>query len=537
MAVADAMDAKALQALDGLELNNADFKQMPDTPRYGRLRGMLVRREIYDDLMGSRDFVPDDPGWAQRLLGFGGVGTKVTQVWKMSKVSLNIPGHIRNMVSNAVMLQLSGVPLHRLPVLFARAMRQVRANGTHWQIAKKYGVTESTFSAQELYRARRDLLELERDIRGMSWLNAVKSLAALVGDKAGDAYQFVEAVHKTVKIIDAMERQGLTEDKAALEAQKWLFDYSLVNRNVRYARNAPVGAPFVTFTAKVAPRLAEVALLHPQRFLPWVALMYGMQAWAMSMFGGDDDEWEKLKHALPKWMQEKGHIAFLPFRDDAGRLQAADLSYFFPWSQWSEMAMDLAKGDPLGAVKSLGVFSGPIPDLLTAIKTNEDAFTGRQIVNPGDPLPQRAASVLTYLYDMAAPPMISSNGVVSPMWLFGPEYGGKLAQAATGATNKLGDQKATVGQALIRLGGLNVYGIDPELTRAANLMTMRHDMSLTQKAMQSKLQNQGLTPEQQKFYADLYQSELIKRQEEFDKYDKESEVPAFAKRIPKESVN
>lgn len=537
MAVADAMDTKALQALDGLELNNADFKQMPDTPRYGRLRGMLVRREIYDDLMGSRDFVPDDPGWAQRLLGFGGVGTKVTQVWKMSKVSLNIPGQIRNMVSNAVMLQLSGVPLHRLPVLFARAMRQVRANGMHWQIAKKYGVTESTFSAQELYRARRDLLELERDMRGMSWWNAIKSLAALVGDKAGDAYQFVEAVHKTVKIIDAMERQGLTEDKAALEAQKWLFDYSLVNRNVRYARNAPVGAPFITFTAKVAPRLAEVALLHPQRFLPWVALMYGMQAWAMSMFGGDDDEWEKLKHALPKWMQEKGHIAFLPFRDDAGRLQAADLSYFFPWSQWSELAMDMAHGDLLGAVKSLGVFSGPIPDLLTAIKTNEDAFTGRQIVNPGDPLPQRAASVLIYLYDMAAPPMISSNGVVSPMWLFGPEYGGKLAQAATGATNKLGDQKATVWQALIRLGGLNVYGIDPELTRAANLMTMMHDMSLTQKAMQSKLQNQGLTPEQQKFYADLYQSELIKRQEEFNKYDKESEVPDFAKRTPQEAVN
>jgi hypothetical protein len=528
--VAGQMEAVADRALDGADLKNADYKQLPDTPRYGRLRGLLVRKEIYDDLMGAQDFLPKDPGWAQQLLGYGGIGTKATQLWKMSKVSLNIPGQVRNAISNAVLLQLSGVPLHRLPTLMGRALTQLRTDGKHWKIAKKYGVTASTFQANEMYRARRDLIELERSVRGMSpWL-AVKSVAAAIGDVAGDAYQFTEALFKTVKLIDAMERQGLSEEEAALEAQKWLFDYSLLDRNVRYLRNAPMGAPFLTFTTKVLPRLAEVALLHPQRLLPWVALLYGMQMWAQAVFGGDDDEWDQLKKALPEWMQDKGHIAFLPFRDDAGRLQAADLSYFFPWAQWTELVQNTATGEVGKAIKNLGVLSGPITEVISAIKTGKDSFTGRDIVEEGDPASKQALAYLAYTWDLAMPPMMTTNGVVSPLWALDPAYGGKLAQAVTGATNRAGDEKATLGQAASRLVGLNIYGVDPDKTRAANIRSMAGDIKATQQRLREKLGNLGLTPEQRDKLVNDYTEEIKRRAAELEKYTSESEVPAFSKK-------
>lgn len=528
-AIADEMETAADAALGDADLTDKDYKQIPNAARYGRLRGLMVRSEIYDDLMGTQDFMPRDPGWVEKTLGYGGLATKATQLWKMSKVALNPPGQVRNAISNAVMLNLSGVPLHRFPLLAARAIKQIRHGGKHWKIAQKYGVTESTFQAQEMFRARRDLLDLERDLKGMTPMVAIKSVGAAIADFAGDAYQATEAVFKTLKIMDAMERQGLTEEAAALEAQKWLFDYSLLNRNIRYARNAPIGAPFATFTAKVLPRLAEVALLHPWRFLPWVALMYGMQAWVQAVFGGDDDEWEQLEKALPQWMQDKGHIAFLPWRDDAGRLQAVDLSYFFPWSQWSEFATKAIKADALGAIKSLGLFGGPVTEIAAAIKTNEDSFTGRDIVNPDDPASERAASLLAYTWDMAMPPFMTSNGVVSPLWLVGPEYGGKLAQATTGATNKMGDQKSTFGQAASRMVGFNAYGIDPELTRAQNMLAMKYGMDRMVKRLESKLQNQGLTEEQKERLTKTYSEAIAERMKEYQEYEKEAVVPEFAK--------
>jgi hypothetical protein len=531
--IAEEMETAASSAMQGADFNRKDYKQIPNTPRYGRLRGIHVRTEIYDDLMGAQDFIPKDPGWAQKMLGYGGWGTKATQMWKMSKVALNPPGQIRNVISNGFMMQLSGVPFHRMPALMARAISQIRNGGQHWKVAQKYGVTESTFQAQEMFRARRDLIELERDMKGMSPWNAMKSVAAAITDFAGDAYQASEALFKTVKIMDAMERQGLSESEAAIEAQKWLFDYSLINKNTRYLRNAPVGAPFLTYTTKVLPRLLEVAALHPYRFLPYVAMYYGLQMWVRATFGGDDDQWEQLKKALPEWMQKKNGIAFLPFRDEAGRLQAVDVSYFFPWSQWADFGTSAARGDAMAALKAMGVAGGPIPDVLSAWKTGKDAFSGRDIINEGDPPAEQAAALLAYAYDMAMPPFISSHGVISPLWLVDPAYGGKFAQAVTGSTNRAGDERSTYGQAMGRLVGLNAYGIDPELTRGSNLAQMQADVQKSAARLRSKLGDQGLSEERREAIVKAYSEEMDRRIKLLEEYEKASEVPEFAKREAK----
>jgi len=156
----------------------------------------------------------------------------------MSKVAANPPTQVRNLVSNLVLLQLSGVPIHSIPRLFAAAIKEIRTNGKYWRIAKKHGVTESTFANQELFRIERDILDLEARLeKGVVNLATFKNMAGIMVEFAGDTYQLMEAIGKTMKIMDAMKREGMSESDAAMEAQKWLYDYSLIPPAERYLRN------------------------------------------------------------------------------------------------------------------------------------------------------------------------------------------------------------------------------------------------------------------------------------------------------------
>ncbi len=521
------MRKAANQALGNASaIDHKVYKQIPDTRRYGLLRGMWVRREIFDDIMGASQIVNAEPTWFENWFGFGGKGTKLTQWWKFTKVALNPPGQIRNFLSNMVMLQLSGVGLHKLPFRLIEAARDIANNGPYWKVAKKYGVTESTFTAQEMFRVKRDLLELEAQTGKANSLRWLMTAGASFLDKVSDLYQFSEALGKTIKIIDEMKK-GRSEAEAAIEAQKWLFDYSLVPQSVRLARNAPIGMPFITYQIKVMPRLLEVAAKHPWRFLPWAGLLYGMQMAVASLFGVDDDELEKLKKALPQWLQDRGHTVFLPWRDDDGRIQVADVGYFFPWTWFSTFGKHVADGkiekalvDDIG-----GQFSAPIIGAASALMSNYDNFTKRPIYNSADPVSYQAASIANFAYDLMAPPFLSSHGVVSPMGLLDKQFGGKMTQALADTTNRFGDPKATEAQAIGALVGANFYGMDPEHTRITNMQVMNAKVMDVERQLRYRLMDQGLTETQRAKYLADYQARMQALAEEMQEYGRASEVP------------
>jgi len=64
--IATDMRKKALAAMAEMPREHEDYKRIPDTPRYGLLRGLMVRREIHDDLVGLGSGVPGDASWARR---------------------------------------------------------------------------------------------------------------------------------------------------------------------------------------------------------------------------------------------------------------------------------------------------------------------------------------------------------------------------------------------------------------------------------------------------------------------------------------
>ena len=516
--LADRMEEAGRSAMDAMDADKIpdDFKQMPNSPRYGALRGLIVRKEIYNDVVGTLRITTGDESFAERILGHGGLATKATQLWKWSKVAANPPAQIRNFVSNGVLLHLSGVPFHKVPLRVIQAVKQIRAKAQgrpasewkHYDVARRYGVTESTFSAQELLRMERDLLALEARNANKISLATLKHLAGIVMDKTGDWYQFAEALFKTAKIIDAMERQNLSEGDAAIEAQKWLFDYSLVGPSTRYLRNAPVGMPFLTFQLKALPRMLEVARTAPWRFLPYV-----LTSLVAGMADVDDDDVKALQKALPEWLQSRGHAYVLPVKDDDGRWQAMDFGYFLPWTMWTSLVTETSKGELGDAMMTSGMLGGPLPDMIAAIQTNRDPFTGRDIINEADPPATQAMSMLTYLWSMAMPTWLTNYGA-----------GGHLWRALEGEVDRQGLPKTTVGQAGLRMFGVNLYPIDPEVSRAQNLRHMRFEISEINRRMRQQLRSPSLTADDRQEIRDEYMALIKRRMEQMAKYAAESKV-------------
>jgi hypothetical protein len=517
-ALANRMDAVADPAMEALAVeDHTDWKQLPDSPRYGRMRGLYVRKEVHDDLVGVYELQPEDMKWwqPQSFLGYGGVGTKATQLWKVGKVTLNPGSQVRNIISNMVMLQLSGVAMHRLPGRIVQAMTEIANDkGAGWDVAKKYGAKQATFASQELMDLKRDAIRIQLATTKDHPIKRIAALAALMSspvlDKARDFHQFWEYVGKTAKIIDEMAK-GKGEAEAAIEAQKWLFDYSLVSPGVRYLRNAPIGSPFLTWLVKAAPRLAEVVMFHPQRLLPWIGLYYSLPMLAAAAVGGDEDDWKAMKESMAAWAQKRSMMVPVPWRDDAGRIQFTDLGPFLPWTMFSDAAGAIGKGDVAGAatgVASSFISGGPIGSMLAALATGGvDPFTDRPIVPPGEPTGRAIGHWASYLWTLWAPPWVTESG-----------FAGKMTNAMTGSTNKYGDPRTTAGQAAATLVGLNLYGVNPDTTFALEATRMQKEIADVRIRMVQTLQDRGLSPERRQEIVLEYTDEMRRRAQKLEEY-------------------
>lgn len=452
-----------------------------------------------------------------------------------SKVAANPPAQVRNVVSNLILLHLSGVPMYRIPGLIRRAIKELRTKGKYYKIAVKHGFTSSTFSAQEMIRIDREMLDLHRRAEGGLGLPHLQQIGAEIVNWTGDRYQDAEMMGKLIKIIYEMETNNMPESDAILEAQEWLFDYSLVGKRTRFLRNAPIGAPFLTFYLKVLPRLLEVATTKPWRFLPYAALMYGMPALVGAFSGADDDEMEKLQKTLPQWLQDRGHALFLPGRDEHGRWRAVDIGYFLPWTMWTDIGGSIygvtegaitGKGtDSLGDIfRMTGLFTGPLPNIIAAVTTGRDAFTGKEIIHEEDPGGEQLAASLTYMYGMFAPPWLTG------MWPFNEHAltkgaTGHLYEAVTGRVNRYGDPKSTVGQALARFVGVNIYPIEPEKSRTFNLQFRALEIKRVEARMKKRLSDQNLSAEDRKEIQEDYVGKIKRMVKEAKKYAEESKIP------------
>ena len=511
-------EAAAAEKMDGTTI--ADYKQIPKRYQFGRLAGMWVHRDIHSDMMGVTGYNNrDDMSWIESLLSYGGLGTKITQWWKVSKVALNIPTQARNFISNMVMVNLSGVPINEIPTLFYDAIGQINHGGRAWNTAKEYGVTQSTFANNELRTMHIDLTRIRKENAKDKTELAKLTMqygAEMVVTFGGNAYQLMESIGKTMIVMHRLE-QGDSAAEAALHAHKWLFDYSLVPRPVGYLRNAPMGMPFITFYYKAAPRVIETALMNPLRLLPYALMpfIYSMfMSWANDV---DDEDFEKLKKALPEWLNEHEHVYIMPMRDEFGRWVAFDFSYFLPWTMFTTMGKNIAKGDIAQAFSDTNMFGGPVASVISAVRTNIDPFSKKVIIEPNDPPQVKAWNLFKYVWNLSMPTMITELGTL-----------GKTAQALGWDNGKSLDAdlrpRNTLSQALIRTIGINLYAIDPEMTRASNIRRMQANISDTMKLAKRRISPPNMSDEDREEVLGQYQIRIDALIEQMIQYEIDSEV-------------
>jgi hypothetical protein len=514
-------DNKIIKEMDkliddaNLNISKADlslYKKIPETKHYGTLRGSYIRKEIADDIIGAGDFASKEVGFAKSILGDGGLITKGTKLWKMSKVALNPPTQVRNAMSNVILLNLSGVRWRDMPNRLLNAWNDIGKNGVYSQIAKKYGVVNSTFSKQEMIEINKAYLKAKAKATGNA-IDKAKYIAGSIGDAAGNAYQFIEILGKTAKIIDDMAK-GIDEGTAALNAQKTLFDYSLVPPSVRYLRNAPVGMPFVTFYYKVLPNLLETAIRHPERYAPYIALPYAYHSLLADYKGVTNEDFEKLKKTLPEYLRDGGKALAMPVKDNQGRWQFLDFSYFLPWSAFTGIVKSAADLNVQKFFSNSGLLGSPLPQLITAILGNKDPFTQREIVNRFDPPEKKVANTMMYLWRMSM-----------PTWLTDIGFAGKLKEVLDKDVNRYGDVKITMTQALTRLVGINIYPIDPQKSRVQNIKLMKNEITGIKSRRTISLKDRNLTTEERKKINNKYIKMIKERTQQIKEYIKESKVP------------
>jgi hypothetical protein len=525
--VADQMQQLAVDNVG--DIPPKGYKRLPKSNRYGALKGLAVREEIYNDLISLSGFDPD-PNLVDKLFGDKNSAlAKGTQFWKMSKTILNPPTQVRQIISNAVMLNLSGVPLHKVAKRMLQAIDAIKNDTEVWRKAKEYGIEGGGFNENELREATNLLREyLAENTTGIMNPRKLMNVLAKVTDKAGAFYQYTDKVFKVAKIIDEVERKGINRmpngdakerayAEAALQGHKWFFDYSLVHRSIKSLRTMPFGAPFITYYYKALPLMVEVAM-NPRtagRFLPYVALMAAMPALVASMYDVDDDDVEKLKLALSDKLREKPNMIVFPFKDQNDNWQFLDWGYFFPWSMFVDTGMAIAKGDVVGALGTVGALTSPALSLASAIKTNVDPFTGREIINQYDPPNEKMKSLLSYVNSLLMPPIVTSYGAF-----------GKAIEAATNSgVNRYGEPNMDAIQITARALGFNFYPVVPELQRARNIKRMDYEIQMVKSNMTQSLKDKSLTPEKRASRREDFVAELKRRREARNKYIQDSAIP------------
>ena len=480
-----------------------NYQRLPDSPRYGALRGAIIQKGIYDDIVGTFVSIPiGDKPYIQRVLGDEqSTVVKINQIWKMMKITLNPPSQVRNAISNMFAMNLfGGVPLLRIASLLARASREISTNGKYWEEAQKYGITGGTMSAAEMIRVRTELEQYLRKGGGKDIFGAFAAARIAAGKAVGaasDTYQAVEVRFKMAMFIYGREK-GLSPSAAMDAANDALFDYTLVNPNIRFLRNTPLGLPFVTYYYKALPKLVETAYKHPLRFAPYVAMMYAIPQITMLALDIDDDDYEALRKSLPEYVRNKGSLFILPWKDEKGRWQYMDMAPFFPWAAFSDpIVQAVLRQDPGGGLneaRKLITPSGPVVTVIAGIATGRDPFTDKEIIDPRQTPQNKALALVSYVWNQAMPSALAIDAV-NPQNAAGaiPRLYNDAFGSGTGL-DKRGQPKPEFLADAARLFGANVNALEPVTQRALNINYMTNKIRASESLRAQVAKDQSMTP-------------------------------------------
>lgn len=327
--------------------NMPGFIQLPDVKKYGNMAGQYV----------PENFAREVDSWSTMLGDIDKVLQVTNAVWKNLKVPYSPAANMRNMVTNMVMAYFHDIPIYNPKVSF-NGIKSFATRDEVYKVLRDNGLYRHTYSQEELQKL---VLLIEKDPENA--FEKALEMGVKLFKTPGDVYGFMEDMSKTIIARYVLDNKG-TVAQAVKLADKILFDYSSVSRVVAGARKSFL--PFITWSAKVFPRLIETVVRKPEKYIMIVLLVAAQAEIARRMLGITKEEEERLK---PDSI--KKHLAILvPWRDVNNDIQWIDLTYFMPFGGW----LPIRKGKL--AVPTTLMMGSPLLAFYNAFVLNYDPFLG-----------------------------------------------------------------------------------------------------------------------------------------------------------------
>jgi hypothetical protein len=376
---------KATAETFGSDIAKEGFEKMPSTLTRGALAGKYVPKPIWNYLNDIQVAKTD----SEKLL------SKVVGEFKFNKVILNPATHARNMISNMILnwWKLGVNPITNADD-YAEAAAEIARNSGKWlDEARTVGYGLDSFAANEL----RDSL-LNGDVNGLGKM--VKD----VRTKLGDFYQGEENFAKLAAFIN-QRKKGLNIEDAWKAAESATFNYAQVTPFVRKLRQSIWGFPFITFTVKATPVVAETMLKNPARVSAIGKIKNSIENLA------DIKETEKERANEPAWIRNGFYIK-LPMKDEKGRSAYFDLTYIIPFGdlisgQFLEGQIDRNTGIEEGFGKNL-LNKNPTINFISEIARNQD-FYGDKIWQDSDSMEKQMGDLFRHLTKTYTPPVVADQ--------------------------------------------------------------------------------------------------------------------------------
>lgn len=478
-----------------------EWVRVPDTKisgtnvaKYGKLAGRYLPGPVWNDLrqVVNGQFKP-----------FGDTYAQVLSMWKTAKTALSPAVHMNNVMSNFVMADWHDVTAAHvaksLRIILAASQRGGKGvlGNVGNQLAKA-GIADSDAAREILNRytdsggdvgswvtneIAKDQLEpllakLEQELAatgGQSAQAEVGVMSALQnalmmrfptaweafkGSKPGkaigteaqsliDLYQSEDDVFRLAAWLKAKE-SGATDIDAGKVSRRSFLDYHINAPWIQAMRQS--AWPFISFTYRAVPMLAEIAGKKPHKLMKLMLLAGALNALGGMLAGGGDDEERKL---LPEEKAGKiwgmvPKLIRMPWNDQHGSPVYLDIRRFIPVGD----VFDVGAGQAAVPVLPGLMPGGPLV-LFGEVVFNKSAFTGKPITLDTDTGTQKATKLADHLYKAFAPNVLGLPGTYATTG---------VVEASQGRTDPFG-REMSVAQAVASSFGVKLGSYPADVLR------------------------------------------------------------------------
>lgn len=302
-------------------------------PQWSELKGKYLEKNAYH---GMLDLL-DTGNVARSFL------TKYyTQPWKLVKAVARFPAAFRNMFGNFWLNSTTAtnpLPITRIDIYDGVLKDMGAAAPTKLGWMKVPGVKGGKEMAPDLKRFFKDAglhpgVFVESELP--PWRRSMKASKNMVEtildyfnygmSPATDFYTFAETWAKAAKYRWNI-MSGMEHFEAMTDAVRTTFHYGEVSRGVKLARETVM--PFATFQSKILRALPENIVRNPWGVLKWYFIPWGITQGALQTLNITEGEFEEIRKNMPDYMRN-GMYMMLPFRDDKGRIQMFNMTWWLP---------------------------------------------------------------------------------------------------------------------------------------------------------------------------------------------------------------